>query len=189
MDKLTRLEQAREAEKDRQASRSRSNISSSSYKNQQESIDSVNDVCGSVEYEYSYADFGPPLSASPNVASFPPLSVSASTPPSKTFANMALNAASASSSWGRQSRSFGNSAWVSSSTINNSGIIEEDISSAWRLEIPDTVLAAVASGSSSAVSPSNQSHATVGQGSGKKKKPQKIVLLGNGGSRGALFNH
>lgn len=191
MEKLIRLEQDRETEKNRQESRSM--ISTPSRHDQQGSFGSLNEVSGtSLDYNYSYADFGPPLSASPNLECYPPLSTSDSTPPLKTFANMAINSATASS-WGRQSRPIGTpSIWVASATTTSSGIVEEEISSAWRLEISDTLLSSATS--SPAITPTQSPSTTISggsgiRGSGKKKKPQKIVLLGNGGSRGSLFNH
>ena len=194
MEKLLRLEQDRDAERARQASRKAASSPPPSLRSPFGS--SLKDISGGSmdqHQAYDYEDFGPPLSAlSVSPDNYPPLSASASTPPiNKSFATMAMT--SASSSWSRSGYAGpSRTSWVASAqTASSTGIVEEEISAAWKLEIPDNVLASavVASSPVTSAHSSNPLSPTTTPGSGKKKKPQKIVLLGNGGSRGALFNH
>ncbi|KAJ3338905.1 hypothetical protein HDU91_001101, partial [Kappamyces sp. JEL0680] len=114
-------------------------------------------------------DFGPPLSSSPEIHSG---AVStASTPPVRSFAATMAMSAPASSSWGRSPASL---AW-------------EESKSSWKLEIPEDKLAQVAYGTPPTGSEASQASPAKSSG-GRKKKPQKVVLIGNTGSRGSLYH-
>jgi hypothetical protein len=128
---------------------------------------------------YSSEDFGPPLSSSFEVQGS---HSTASTPPAaRSFARMAMqstgsSASQSGSSWGRKPVI---GAWEDSSSIG------------WKLEIPDTVLTQ-GSGTTpplNAPPPIEEGPLTPAnntKGFAKKKKPTKVLLIGNAGSRGSF---
>ena len=121
---------------------------------------------------YSSEDFGPPLFSS----SFEVQDIhsTASTPPARSFARMAMqstgsSASQSGSSWGRKPVI---GAWEDSSSIG------------WKLEIPDTALTQ-GSGTTPPPIEVGLSPANNTKGFANKKKPTKVLLIGNAGSRGS----
>lgn len=192
IEKLIRLEQVRLAEKEQEETNNQigSDNHYSRYSSQSEYQafspgHSSLGRNGGGGFEYSSADFGPLLSSS--VASTS--SKHQPETPTKSFAKMAMASPSSTTSpWSKILRS---------PVLN--GIAIEDPgsgSSSWKLEIPESLLTSAVSSSSPTSSVTNQTPFSTTpttpngtKSSGKKKKPQKVLLIGNSGSRGALFTH
>lgn len=152
-EKLLRLEQSREKE-------DKSNFKLSLYQSRGVSQE-YSTLGNATNFKYSEEDFGPPLSASPDLASTPPANME------RTFA--AMMKVPSPNSWTR-------------SRDNHSS--NDESTQGWKFELPDHVFDLAIGSSTTPNSDSTLEEAVAVIGAGKKKKNKGIMLFGNGGARG-----